>query len=319
MQASGSLPRVVISLDFELRWGMHDPLGSRLDSDRRRLENVRQAVPALLKLFSTRRLRVTWAAVGALACSDWSEYSARAPRPPKYHRPSVAVDPYDADLDPDGHLHFAADLLRAVHATPGQELGTHTFSHILMREPGVTADDVTADLHAASCLWQERFGTPPVSLAFPRNQVAFLGEVRSCGIRMWRGTEPGWYHDRNESSTNRPAPRALRLLDAVNPLVRHATPTEGDMTRASLFLRTNLPAGLWALHCARIRHELGALRHRQVFHLWWHPDNLGVDTRTRLARVERVVDMVAEKCLRGHVVSRNMRDLLHEEGSAATS
>src|SRR5439155_12950084 len=116
--------------------------------------------------------------------------------------------------------------LRAVHATPGQELGTHTFVHILMREPGVTADDVTADLQAVSCLWRDRFGAPPVSLAFPRNQVAFLDVIRSCGIRMWRGTEPGWYHDRNERSTNRPAPRALRLLDAVNPLVRHATRPE---------------------------------------------------------------------------------------------
>jgi len=314
VQTSEPGPRVVISLDFELRWGMHDPLRSRLDGDRRRLDNVREAVPALLKLFSTRSLRVTWAAVGALACSDWSEYAARAPRPPKYQQPSLAIDPHDAELDPDGRLHFAADLLRAVHATPGQELGTHTFSHILMREPGVTADDVTADLQAVSCLWQARFGAPPVSLVFPRNQVAFLAVVRSCGIRMWRGNEPAWYYHRNERSTNRAAPRALRLLDAVNPWVRHATPPEGDMTRASLFLRTNLPAGLWALHCARIQHELGALRPRQVFHLWWHPDNLGVDTRARLARVEQVLDMVAEKCLRGLVVSTNMGDVVQEEG-----
>ena len=314
MQASEPLPRVVISLDFELRWGMHHALGSRLDGDRRRLDNVRHVVPALLELFSARSLRVTWAAVGALACSDWSEYVARAPRPPDYLDPSLAIDSRHAELDPDGQLHFAADLLRAVHTTPGQDLGTHTFSHILMREPGVTADDVAADLAAVSCLWQERFGTSPSSLVFPRNQIAFLSVVRACGIRMWRGNEPRWYYDRNESSTNRPPARALRLLDAVNPFVRHATAPEGDMTRASLFLRTNLPPGLWTLHCARIRNELDALRPRQVFHLWWHPDNLGTDTRTRLARVEQVLDMVAEQCRRGLVVSSNMRDLLQPGG-----
>ncbi len=310
MPTNGTLPRVVISLDFELRWGTHDRSGTRLDVIGPRLDRVREAVPALLQIFSARSIRVTWAAVGALACSNWSEYFARAPLPPKYRDAALALDPRDAERDPDGRLHFAADLLHAVHRTPGQDLGTHTFAHILMREPGVTADDVTADLKAVSDLWQERFDAPPVSLVFPRNQVAFLALVRSCGIRMWRGNEPGWYYDRNERSTNRPAPRFRRLLDAVNPFVRHATAPEGDMTRASLFLRTNLPAGLWALHHTRIRNELDSLRPHQVFHLWWHPDNLGVDTRTRLARVEQVVDLVAERCVRGRVLSCNMRDLV---------
>src|SRR5207249_8050134 len=118
---------------------------------------------------------------------------SRAPRPPRYQNPALAISPRYAELDRTGQLHFAPELLRAIHATPGQELGTHTFSHVLMREPGVTADDITADLGAVSCLWRERFGAPPVSLVFPRNQVAFLPVIRACGIRAWRGHEPGWY------------------------------------------------------------------------------------------------------------------------------
>src|SRR5205814_1639681 len=161
----------------------------------------------------------------------------RAPEPPKYHDTSLAVDPRYADVDPEGRLHFAPELVRTIHATPGQELGTHTFSHILMREPGVTADDVRADLYAVAQLSQDRFGAPPVSLVFPCNQVAFLPVVRSCGIRIWRGNEPRWYHERNERATNRLMPRARRLLGAINPLARHASPVEGDMTRASIFLR----------------------------------------------------------------------------------
>src|SRR5439155_19397017 len=173
-------PSVVISLDFELRWGMHDRFGFSLDAYRENLENIHEVVPALLKLFSAREIRATWAAVGALACRDWSEYFGRAPEPPKYHDTSLAVDPRYADVDPEGRLHFAPELVRTIHATPGQELGTHTFSHILMREPGVTADDVRADLYAVAQLSQDRFGAPPVSLVFPCNQVAFLPVVRSC-------------------------------------------------------------------------------------------------------------------------------------------
>lgn len=300
---------VVISVDFERRWGLHHRLGFDLDAYREQLENVQPVVMSLLRLFAARNIRATWAAVGALGCRDWTEYFARAPRQPHYQNPALAISPRYAELDRDGHLHFAPELLRAIHATPGQELGTHTFSHVLMREPGVTADDVRADLDAVSRLWRERFGKPPVSLVFPRNQVAFLSVIRSCGVRMWRGNETGWYHDCNETSNNRPVARARRLLDAINPLARHASPIEGDMTRASLFLRTNLPAPAWALHCARIRNEIDALRPPQVFHMWWHDHNLGAHVRQRLARVEQVFDMIAERCVRGLLVSRTMGDL----------
>jgi len=303
------LPYVVISVDFERRWGVHHRLGCDFDAYREHLENVEPVVRALLDMFAARHIGATWAAVGALACKDWSEYFARAPRPPNYRNPSLAISPRYAELDPDGRLHFAPDLLRLIHRTSGQEVGTHTFSHVLMREPGVTADDVKADLDAVARLWRERFGAAPTSLVFPRNQIGFLPVVRSCGIRMWRGNEIGWYHDCNESATNRLLPRALRLLDAMNPFVRHASARDGDMTRGSVFLRTNLPPAAWALHRARIRNELDALRPGQVYHIWWHDHNLGAQMHRRLARVEQVLDMIAEKSDRGLVVSSGMRDL----------
>jgi len=309
-------PRIVVSVDFERRWGLHHRLGLDFAAYREHLESVQPVVVSLLRLLTARHIRATWAAVGALACRDWTEYFARAPRPPKYENPTLAISPRYAELDLDGHLHFAPDLLRLVHASEGQELGTHTFSHILMREPGVTAHDVRADLGAVARLWRERFGTPPISLVFPRNQVAFLSVIRSCGIRMWRGSEAGRHYDCNESSTNRPAARARRLLDAINPFARHASTLEGDMTRASVFLRANLPGPAWALHCARIRNELDSLRPPQVFHIWWHDHNLGADMLRRMARVEQVLDMVAERCQRGRLVSQCMGDLLERSALA---
>jgi len=311
-----TLPRVVVSVDFERRWGLHHRLGLDRDAYREHLENAHPVVSALLDLFVARNIRATWAAVGAAACRDWAEYFERAPRPPAYQNPALAVSPRYAELDRDGHLHFAPDLLRAVHATRGQELGTHTFSHILMREPGVTQEDVQADLEAVARLWRQRFGAPPVSLVFPRNQVAFLTTIRSCGIRMWRGNEHGWYYDCNETSTNRPVARARRLLDSINPWTHHASALEDDMTRASLFLRTNLPGPAWALHIARIRNELDALRPSQVFHIWWHDHNLGADFHRRVTRVEQVCDMIAEHCVRGQLASMSMGDLLQQPQSA---
>src|SRR5688572_30050895 len=133
---------VVFSVDFELRWGVHDVHGTNLDGYRGELEQGRENVPRLLGLFSSCDIHATWATVGAIGCKDWGEYFRRAPPPPRYANPAFAIKPEYADMDPDGHLHFAPDLVRAVCATPGQELGTHTFTHLYMGEPGVTAEDV---------------------------------------------------------------------------------------------------------------------------------------------------------------------------------
>ena len=179
-----------------------------------------------------------------------------------------------------------------------------------MQEPGITSEDVVADLRAVSLLWTERFGAPPTSLVFPRNQYAFLPVIAASSSRIWRGPEAPWFHNRNKPSTTSLLARALRLIDSVNPLVRHASHLQGDssllMTRASLFLRVNLPGPAWALHLLRIKRELDHLRPGEIFHLWWHPHNLGNSTPERLGRVEQVLDLVAENRSRGLVESRRI-------------
>lgn len=304
-------PTVVVSLDFELRWGCYDKLGMDLNAYRENLENVREVVPALLRLLSERKIHATWATVGALACEDWTEYFHRAPKTPAYEDTSLRFSEQFSELDPEGALHFAPDLVRQIHETPGQELGTHTFSHIFMREPGITGQDVDADLAAVVRLWEDRFGISPKSLVFPRNQYSFIDRILSTSIRIWRGNETPWYHECTDAGTNKLLPRSLRLLDALNPLVRRAYPMEGAMNRASLFLRANLPEGLWNLHLSRIRGELKALAPGRIFHLWWHPHNLGADMPRRLKRVEQVLDLIAKGCPSGRRVSKSMGDFVH--------
>lgn len=313
-KADSEAPSVVISIDFELRWGMHDRLGTNYDAYRQNLENVRQVVPALLKLFSERRIRATWACVGALGCTSWDEYFRRAPVPPQYRESHLQVNSAYADMDQEGSLHFAPDLLHLIKETPGQELGTHTFSHIYMGEPGVTPRDVTADLCAVSDLWSERFGESPISLVFPRNQVGFINVISEASLQVLRGPEGPWFHSGTIATNRSILPRALRLVDSLNPLAHHAGALEElqslAMTRASLFLRVNLPRPAWALHLLRIKRELAQLRTGEIFHLWWHPHNLGKDMANRLGRVEEVLNVVVERCAGGQVQSRSMRDLV---------
>jgi len=301
---------VVISLDFELRWGIHDIYGLDFDAYRRNLEGLRDAVPALLRLLVDHDIRATWAVVGAIGCRSWHDYFDRAPEPPHYERPGLAVDPRYADLDPDGHLHFAPELVHAIAAAPGQLLGTHTFSHLYLREKGITAADFAADLAATIELHRECYNTVPRSLVFPRNQCAFIDVVRASTIRVWRGNQKRWYYEREDSEHYNIVPRVLKLVDELNPFSRRAAPLEADMTRASLFLRLSLPETLWHAHLQRIRRELRTLRPGHIFHMWFHPENLGDHTGIRLSRVEQVLELLATTRDRNEIRSCAMEDLI---------
>ena len=122
---------------------------------------------------------------------------------------------------------------------------------------------------------------------------------------------PGpWYYECEDSKRNGSVPRMLKLLDGVNPLRRRASSVQGDMTRASLFLRLSLGRPLWAAHFRKIKDELDSLRSNEIFHLWFHPHNLGEDMMPRLARVEQVLELIAERQTHGKLTSCSMGGLL---------
>jgi peptidoglycan/xylan/chitin deacetylase (PgdA/CDA1 family) len=310
---NGEAPcKVVWSLDFELRWGMHDLLGLDRDSYRKNLEGAREAVLQLLRLFTRRRVRATWATVGALACQNWEDYFLRAPAPPRYINTQLAINPRYADLDPDGVLHFAPDLVALVAETPGQDVGTHTFSHLYLGELGVMQTDAAADHAATLALFRERLGVTPTSLVFPRNQVAFLAHYRGHGIRAWRDNENAWYYQLTRH-TNHPLVRGLRMMDALTPWRVRGGSFSGGRTPSTLFVRVYLPESLWNLHLARIVAETRRIKPGGVLHFWLHPHNLGADVPRGIRRLEQVLDVIDRHAPRGTIYA-SMRDLAEQQG-----
>jgi len=300
-------PKVVWSLDFELRWGMHDLLGLDRDRYRKNLEGAREAVPRLLQLFTRRGVRATWATVGALACQNWDDYFRRAPAPPRYAEKRLAVDPRYADLDAEGTLHFAPDLVAQIAGTEGQDLGTHTFSHLFLGEPGVMQVDAAADHAATVALFREQFAIAPTSLVFPRNQIAFVALYRSHGINVWRINERSWYYQLTRH-TNHPVMGGFRMMDALTPWrARGGTYSDGR-TQSTLFVRVYLPETAWKLHLARIATEARRAKRGSVLHFWLHPHNLGADVPRGIRRLEQVLDTIDRHAPRGTAYA-SMRDL----------
>jgi peptidoglycan/xylan/chitin deacetylase (PgdA/CDA1 family) len=264
----------------------------------------------MLRMLSERQLPATWATVGAMSADGWDEYFRTAPAAPGYRNTRLRVTEQWSHADPAGTYHFCPELVGAVASDPLQELGSHSYSHVYFREPGVRGEDFLGDMRAVEDSFRAKFGTTPVSLVYPANQCAFEELLDQTSIRIWRASEPGWCHDATSEATNGALARACRLGEASSPWVRHASPPSAHALRASLFVRFGLPLPLWRLHMERLRSELAHLQHDQVFHCWWHEHNLGPDLRTGLSRLTEVLDTIAAAAATRNVRARSMNGFL---------
>lgn len=290
-------PAFVISLDFELFWGV---AGSQtIAGYGRNVLGEWEAIPRMLALFRRYGMRVTWATVGMLMCGDYRHWRRIRPSvPPTYSR--AGLDPYllDAVVREHPDLFFARPLVERIMDTPGQELATHTYSHFYCNEPGVTVEQLAADLACASGLGAEmklRFR----SMVFPRNQVVepFLAALPQAGVRVYRGNHQHWLYRDGNAVAGGLAGRAVRLADACLPLSG-----QGIVLPQAHGRLVNLPAsqflypwsakyrGLMTLRLARLKAAMtAAARSGGVFHLWWHPHNFGIDLAHNLALLDAVL------------------------------
>ena len=287
------MPRFLISLDFELMWGVREK--RTIETYGANILGARAAIPMMLALFREHRVRATWATVGMLLFDDKKQLLDALPElRPTYE--NTLLDPY-ASLDSIGSdesadpFHFGLSLARAIVECEGMELGSHTFSHYFALDPGQTRDQFAADLHA-SVRAIESVSERPKSIVFPRTQVnpSYFDICREAGFAAFRGTEGGWIYRAGDSRGNTLARRGARLVDAYVSLSgsNAAEPEEhAGLTDlpASRFLRPYSSA-LGRLDWLRVRRITTAMetaaRTNRTFHLWWHPHNFGASTAKNL-------------------------------------
>jgi|SRR6516164_9367815 hypothetical protein len=290
----------VISLDFELLWGMRD-VATRASYGANIL-GARKAIPAMLDLFHRHAIRATWAVVGLLLCESKDELLARLPPlRPTYDNPALSsyayLDEVGANERADPY-YFGASLARLIAACPGQEIGTHTFSHYYCLERGQTLDQFKADLKCAIDQLG-KWGITCRSIVFPRNQYAepYLLAGREAGITHFRGRERIFLFGPEARETT--LLRLCRLADAYIDLSGANAPPPARSAGAlvnvasSRFLRPYHP-GLRRLDGLRMRRIARAMRRAAetdgTFHLWWHPHNFGVNLDANMAFLSRIIE-----------------------------
>jgi peptidoglycan/xylan/chitin deacetylase (PgdA/CDA1 family) len=296
----------VISVDFELRWGVrdHEPLNGPY---RPNLLGARKAIPRLLEMFERYGISATWAIVGFLFARSREERRKFEPAlRPCYHDQSL-----DAYAEPIGNgedddpLHFAPSLVDQIQRCPQQEIATHTFSHHYCREPGQTVDSFKADLNSAIAIAAER-GIQFSSIIFPRNQVnpEYMEAVLEAGITCYRGSEHGWMHRGITRRERTLGLRVARVADTYIDLTGSRIARWNEIlepsglcnVRASRFLWPYRP-GLKGLEEKRLKRMIDQVRlaalEDGIFHIWFHPHNFGVNLEQNLGVLETILQEFA--------------------------
>ncbi|MEM7799901.1 MAG: polysaccharide deacetylase [Chloroflexota bacterium] len=318
------LSTLVISLDFELHWGMFDK--KSIDEYEEELLGVRQAVPRMLELFKTYGVHTTWATVGLLFFKSRDQLMAALPSVvPQYTNRQLSAYRYieeevigdDEKSDP---FHFAPSLINLIETYPYQEIGTHTFSHYYCLEPGQSIEAFQEDLNACTAIATAR-GQALRSLVFPRNQcsIDYLPVCDSAGILAYRGNQASWLYKAKNELEETIFRRVMRLVNAYIPISAPLSYSWEDLSAqspidvpASRFLRSYSKAldVLEPLRLQRIINEIKyAARHNHIYHLWWHPQDFGKDMNQNLSILEEILSTYREMHHTHHMQSLNMGEV----------
>lgn len=289
--------KFVISLDFEMFWGVDDTRS--IAGYGRNVLGEWDAVPRMLARFRAHGIQATWATVGAIMCRDYREWRTRRPiKTPPAGAPAPCADLEDALVKQHPKLFFARPLVERILETDGQELATHTYSHFYCKDKNATPAAFVEDLARAGNLAAE-MGAGFRSIVFPRNQIRpeFLAVLPAAGIRVYRGNSPHWLYRNGDAVPGGMAGRIMRFADAFVPLsgssCRRAK-TDGTLVNvpasAFLYAWSALAEPLIALRLHRIKQGMTeAARTGALFHLWWHPHNFGINLGANLAMLEEIL------------------------------
>lgn len=308
---------LVISLDFELIWGIFDHI--QINDKVAYFDNTLSAIPRMLELFANNNINVTWATVGMLFNENWEEWNANIPAVlPSYVNANLNPYQYGLQHQKSGldRFFFAPNLIKDINRVKGQEIGTHTYSHYYCLEKGQTIEQFDADLAQAVKI-TTKFNVDLKSLVFPRNQYNsdYLDICSKHQIETIRTNPSSWYWDTTKPETL--FSKLARTGDAYLPLGKK-TYTKDSLVKdkvvgqqASRFLRPQHQSEfLNSTRLARIKNEIiHAAKNGDVYHLWWHPHNFGIDTEEAIKTLKAVI-AVFNQCRNEYgMESFNMKQL----------
>jgi len=315
--------KFVISLDFELMWGVWDKLS--VAAYGKDIEGVHTVFPKLLDLFSNYKVKTTFSTVGFLFFKTKDELINNIPSiTPNYKDSNLSpYNGYFKNLGTDyktDTLHYAPQLIEMLKMDGNHEIGTHTFCHYYCLEDGQNSESFTADLKKAIEVGKEN-NINITSIIFPRNQFNSEYEMicKENGILCYRGNERSWMYSPASGDNDSNVRRLFRLIDTYINLSGHNCYSDSELIRkipidipSSRFLRpfNKKLESLEGLRLKRIKKSmLHAAKNNLTFHLWWHPHNFGQNQDENLNFLKNILEYYLELNEKYKFQSYTMTDL----------
>ena len=320
-QESGKL---VISLDFELFWGMRDK--TSIEKYKDNLLGVREIIPSILNLFKKYKIHTTWAVIGFIFYKDRDSLIKDLPViKPNYANELLSSYLYlnkirlNNELD---HFHSAPSLIKMINNFPHQEVGTHTFSHYYCLEEGQNLETFKADLMSAIKI-AKNYDIIIESIVFPRNQFnhEYLNICKELGIRAFRGNQSSWIYRPLKEENVSVFIKLLRFIDRNFNITGHNTFSFNQINKS---IPINIKASrflywyskrfkvLEPLRLKRILSDLTyAAKKGEIYHLWWHPHNFGVNQEENVLFLEKILMHFIRLKKKYGMKSLNMGELSH--------
>ena len=286
----------VLSLDTEIAWGTytHAERRQRVEAFDRYRENLAR----LLTLLDDFDVPSTWAIVGHLFLEPGEAPPAGLLQPRYAWGGSPGIVEAPDPSHPDWY--YGRDTVEMIRrARVGHEIATHTYTHAIAGDPAVTPEIWSSQLATCAELHKAQ-GLPFLSLVYPWNDVAHTESLATHGLVAFRGRERCWYE-----RLPRPWMRAGHLLHRALSLpaptyaARDLVPVvDGvvDIPASQLLMpydgiRRFIPTA------SRVRQARRAIREAagsdRLFHLWFHPFNLG-SSPEMFVGLEAILEIVAE-------------------------
>jgi peptidoglycan/xylan/chitin deacetylase (PgdA/CDA1 family) len=192
-------------------------------------------------------------------------------------------------------MFYGRSLVEKVRVCPvPQEIGCHSFSHVIFGDPGCSRE--TAESELLACVRAAReLGIEMRSFAFPRNEVGHVDVLREYGFACYRGAEPHWYEKVELPLTVKRLAHLWNVITAAKPPVVLPELTEdglwnipGSMIYFPMHgLRRFIPLSRRVK--AAVKGLEAASKEKRIFHLWFHPTNLADSTNAMFEGLRQIL------------------------------
>jgi peptidoglycan/xylan/chitin deacetylase (PgdA/CDA1 family) len=303
-----------ISIDTELLWGRHD---LHYQPFIQRSSKERQIISSLLSLFKKYSIPATWAIVGHLfldSCTPFNETKHGEIIRPIY--PWVKGDWFNEDpcstLSKEPYW-YGKDIVEEIRKTEGQEIGCHSFSHIIFGHPGCSKEAAQTDVENCINL-AKRSGVNLRSFVFPRNLVGHLDVLKRSGFKSFRGP------DRSIQKTGFIyLDKVIQLLDLLL-IVPHANKITIELGLVNIpesmyFLSLRGPRKYIPIFLRVLKAKRGikkAIQEGGVFHLWFHPVDLAENPKELIKALEKIIVCAKSEQAKGNLDIKSMEQIAAE-------